>query len=193
MACRRGPFVTSTGEPGAWLRGGLLPRRQLHCITGRGCWRFRSPGAFREPPSRKTVEGMRLLVFITVMVAASATFVVQAIGERQTPPPVGQTPSTPRDGKQVLGEEKTVQGQIRSINASEREITLTNGTQFVVPLGAPVKPLLLREGTTVIASYKEESGKNVLTALAVVAPSSPLSDSLGSSAPSPPGSPKRDP
>ena len=134
---------------------------------------------------------MRMLLFITIMVATSATFVVQATAERQTPPPVGQTPSTPRDRKQVLGEEKTVQGQIRSINASEREITLTNGTQFVVPLGAPVKPLLLREGTTVIASYKEESGKNVLTALAVVAPSSPLSDSLGSSAPPPPGSPKR--
>jgi len=125
-----------------------------------------------------------MLLFITVMVATSGTFVIQATAERQTPFPVGQTPSTPRDGKQ--GEEKTVQGQIRSINAAEREITLTNGAQFVVPLGAPVKPLLLREGTTVIASYKEESGKNVLTALAVVAPSSPLSDSPGSSAPPPP-------
>ena len=134
---------------------------------------------------------MRLLLLITVMVATSATFAAQARGERQTPPPVGQTQSTPRDGKPDLGEEKTVQGQIRSINASEREISLTNGTQFVVPLGAPVKPLLLREGTTVIASYREDSGKNVLTALAVVAPSSPLSDSPSSSAPPPPGSLRR--
>jgi hypothetical protein len=141
--------------------------------------------------SRKKVETMRMLLFITVMVATSATFMVQAIAERQTPPPVGQTPTISRDGKPDLGEEKTVPGQIRSINASEREITLTNGTQFVVPLGAPVKPLLLREGTTVIASYKEESGKNVLTALAVVAPLSPLSDSPGSSAPPPPGSLRR--
>jgi hypothetical protein len=146
---------------------------------------------FREPPKPKEVEGMRVLLFITVVLATSATFVVQAIAERPAPPPVGQTPSTPRAGKPDLEEEKTVQGQIRSIDASEREITLMNGMQLVVPVGAPVKPLLLREGTTVIASYKEESGKNVLTALAVVAPSSPLSDSPGSSAPPPPGSPKR--
>ena len=102
---------------------------------------------------------MRMLLFITVMVATSVTFVIQATAERQTPPPVGQAPSTPRDGKPDLREEKTVQGQIRSINASEREITLTNGTQFVVPLGAPVKPLLLREGTTVIASYQRIVGR----------------------------------
>jgi hypothetical protein len=134
---------------------------------------------------------MRMLLFIAVVTATFATFVVQAIGEMQAPPPVRETPSVQWEGESDSGEQKTVQGQIRSISASEREITLTNGTQLVVPVGAPVKPLLLREGTTVIASYKEESEKNVLTALAVVAPSSPLSDSPGSSAPPPPGSPKR--
>src|SRR5262249_27746101 len=98
---------------------------------------------------------MRMLLFITVMVATSATFMVQAIAERQTPPPVGQTPTTPRDGKPDLGEEKTVQGQIRSINAAEREIPMRSGSDFGVSVGGSVKCLFLRDGTFVSASCKE--------------------------------------
>ena len=48
------------------------------------------------------------------------------------------------------------------------EITLTDGTKLVAPPGAVIRPGLLTEGATVIASYREESGKNVMTELAVV-------------------------
>jgi hypothetical protein len=133
---------------------------------------------------------MKVLLFLAVVLATCASFVVEAIAQMQAPPPVRQTPSVQQEGKSDSGEEKTVQGQVKSIDAAEKEITLTNGTQLVVPPDAKIRPGMLREGTTVIAKYKEEGGKNVLTALAVVAPSPP-SDSPGSFSPLPSGRPEK--
>src|SRR5262245_28162567 len=132
---------------------------------------------------------MKVLLFLAVVTATCAAFVVDTMAQMRTPPPVGQTPSTQPEGKSDSGDEKTIQGQVGSIDASEKEITLTNGTQLVVPSGATLRPGVLREGMTVIAHYKEEGGKNVLTALAVVAPSAP-SDSPGASSPPPPRRPQ---
>src|SRR5215510_10867525 len=106
-------------------------------------------------------------LFIAVVVAISVIFVAEAIAQMQAPPPAGQKPSAPGVEKPAAGDEKTIQGQVRSIDSSEREITLVNGTKLVVPEGASIRPGVLKEGTTVIASYREENGKNVLTALAV--------------------------
>src|SRR5262245_66036381 len=133
---------------------------------------------------------MKVLLFLAIVIAGSAAFVVEAKAQMRTPLPVRQTPSTQPEGKPDSGEEKTIQGQVRSIDAAEKEITLTNGTQLVLPPDAKIRPGAIREGMTVIAHYKEEGGKNVLTALAVVA--QPPSEAPGSSSPVPPaGSPKR--
>src|SRR5262245_45348986 len=113
---------------------------------------------------------MRVWLFVAVVTATSATPLVEAVAQVQAPPPVRQAPSSQRERNAGSGEEKTVQGVVRSIDASEKEITLTNGTRLVVSPDAELKPGLLRKGTTVIANYKEEGGKNVLTAVVVVAP-----------------------
>src|SRR5262245_17420840 len=127
---------------------------------------------------------MKVLLFLVLATVTSVAFMAEAKAQMQTPPPVRQAPSTQPEGKRDAGVEKMVQGQVSSINASEKEITLTNGTQLVLPLDAQLRPGTLREGMTVIAHYKEEGGKNILTALAVVAPP-PSSDPPGASSPPP--------
>src|SRR5262245_11935132 len=114
---------------------------------------------------------MRELLILAVVVTTSVIFVAEATGQMSAPP-ARQSPSGP-EGKSDSGDEKTVQGQVRSFDAAEKEITLTNGTQLVLPPDAQIRPGVLREGMTVIAHYKEQGGKNVLTALTVVAPPSP--------------------
>jgi len=50
------------------------------------------------------------------------------------------------------GEEKRIEGQVRSINPSGTEIILTDGTRLVTPPGAALRPGALAEGSNVIAS-----------------------------------------
>jgi Protein of unknown function (DUF1344) len=132
-------------------------------------------------------------LLIAMVVASSAALVAQSMAQTQAPPSTRQQSPTPRGEAPALGSEKTVQGQVQSIDPSEREITLTDGTTLVLPPGAALKPGALRAGTTVIASYREEQGKNVLTALALADPSAPPEPRQpGSSSPPGPGdSPKR--
>jgi NADPH-dependent 2,4-dienoyl-CoA reductase/sulfur reductase-like enzyme len=122
-------------------------------------------------------------LLIVILAAVSVAFVAQSMAQTRQPSP------TPRGDTPASADEKMVQGQVRSIDPSEREITLTDGTTLVLPPGATLRPGALREGATVIARYREEQGKNVLIALALADPATP-----GSHAPSPapPGeSPKR--
>jgi hypothetical protein len=49
-------------------------------------------------------------------------------------------------------------------------VTFADGTKFTIPEGAKLSPDV-KEGATVVASYKEEAGKKVLTRIAVQPPS----------------------
>src|SRR5262245_26292807 len=125
----------------------------------------------------------RFNFLIVILAAIPAAFVAQSMAQTRQPSP------TPGADAPAPADEKMVQGQVRSIDPSQREITLTDGTTLVLPPGATLRPGALREGATVIARYREEQGKNVLTALALADPAVP-----GSRSPSPPSpgeSPKR--
>ena len=130
-----------------------------------------------------------------ILVMLSVTLATEAIAQTQAPPPVGQRPPPPATQMPAPEQEKRVEGQVKAINAARTEITLTDGTRLVAPPGAALKPGVLAEGMTVVASYKEESGEKVMTELAVKEPSaSPPTEpkTPGGSPTTPPGdSPKR--
>jgi Protein of unknown function (DUF1344) len=105
---------------------------------------------------------------VTALVAilVSMTFVVEATAQRQAPP--AAEPSTPSRSEPTQGQPvKTVEGQVESVDSSLTVLTLTDGTRLVTPPGVEFKPGAITEGMTVIASYREENGTNVLTDLAV--------------------------
>jgi hypothetical protein len=103
---------------------------------------------------------MRTLALL-VAILASVTLVAEAGAQTQVPPPrIGeQTPAQ--------GAEKTVEGQVGSVDSSRTAITLTDGTKLVTPPGATIRPGALVEGMIVIASYREENGEKVLTEITV--------------------------
>jgi hypothetical protein len=93
------------------------------------------------------------------------------------------------------GEEKRIEGQVRSVDPSGTEITLTDGTKLATPPRTVLRPGVITEGMAVIASYREENGRKILTALAVKQPAAspptvPRSPDGPSTAP-PSGSPKQ--
>jgi hypothetical protein len=98
-----------------------------------------------------------VMVVSAVVVAGSAV-----------PAALAQAPATPgAKPSQRGGEEKIVQGQVKSIDPAGTELTLTDGMRLVAPPGAMITPGAVTEGMAVIASYREENGENVLSALAV--------------------------
>jgi hypothetical protein len=77
----------------------------------------------------------------------------------------------PRAEKPAAGEQK-VEGQVRSIDPSKKEMTLADGAKFTIPAETKLPPEVKR-GATVTSSYKEEAGKKVLTAVEVQPAASP--------------------
>jgi hypothetical protein len=115
------------------------------------------------------MEIFKLLV--AVLVTASGAFIGEAIAQPQAPPPAGQRPPPTGPQTPTRGEEKRVEGQVKSVHPSGTEIMLTDGTRLVTPPGAVLRPGVLAEGATVIASYREENGNKVLTDLELKEPS----------------------
>jgi hypothetical protein len=138
----------------------------------------------------------KTLVAIPVM--AAVIFVAQAAAQTQAPP-AGQSPpsgaQTPAPQTPAPQEDRIVRGEVGSIDPAGTAITLTDGTKLVTPPGASIRPGVLKEGMTVIASYKEENGEKVMSELAVADPSaSPPTEPRSPGEPSPappPASPKR--
>jgi len=111
----------------------------------------------------------KMLVAISVAVSAHF-FVADVLAQRpQAPPPTGQRPARSGLETPTQGSEKSVEGQVQSVNPSGTEITLTDGTTLMTPPGAAIRPGVL-EGFTVVASYREENGKKVLTHIALKEP-----------------------
>jgi len=127
-------------------------------------------------------------MLVAIAMAASANvFVAEALAQRpEAPPPSGQRP--PPSGRETpaLGAEKTVEGRVKSVDPSGTEITLTDGTTLMTPQGTAIQPGVLAEGSTVVASYREENGRNVLTELALKEPASSPSTTPTPSAPTAP-------
>jgi Protein of unknown function (DUF1344) len=122
-------------------------------------------------------------MLVAIAVATSANFfVAEALAQRpEAPPPTGQRPPPSGVETPALGAEKRVEGQVKSVNPSGTEITLTDGTTLMTPRGAAIRPGVLAEGSTVVASYREEDGRKVLTDLALKEPAaSPTAPPRGS-------------
>jgi len=78
---------------------------------------------------------------------------------------------------QAQAEEKILVGQVQSVDETGTEITLTDGTKLLTPLGSVIRPRALQEGTMVVAMYLEENGDKIVTKLSLKqsepAPSTP--------------------
>jgi hypothetical protein len=118
---------------------------------------------------------------VAIAMVASAVVVAGSA----VPAALAQTRATPGAQPSQRGEEKIVQGQVKSIDPAGTELTLIDGMRLVAPPGAMITPGAVTEGMAVIASYREENGENVLTALAVEETSaSPRSNPRSPDAPS---------
>ena len=118
------------------------------------------------------IESMEVCrVFTAIAMAASVTFVGGAMAQAQAPAPGEQRPPGAGQETPTQAEEKKVEGQVRSVDPSGTEITLTDGTKLTTPPRTALKPGVLAEGAIVVASYREENGKKVLTGLALKEPS----------------------
>lgn len=109
---------------------------------------------------------------VVIAVAVAANFSVAGVSA-QSPanqPPAAQTPPSTTADTPTLGAEKRIEGQVKSINPAGTEITLTDGTTLVTPAGATIEPGILSEGSTIVASYREQNGNNVLIELAMREP-----------------------
>jgi Protein of unknown function (DUF1344) len=104
---------------------------------------------------------------IFVAILASVTFVAEARAQTQVPPPAGQSSPPLDDQTPARGAEKTVEGQVGSVDPSRTELTLTDGTKLVTPPGVVIRPGALTEGMIVVASYRELNGEKVMTGIAV--------------------------
>jgi Protein of unknown function (DUF1344) len=102
----------------------------------------------------------RFKTLVVIAMTAATVFVAEV--RAQAPP----TPEPPK-----AGEEKIVQGQVKTIHPAGTELTLADGMRLVAPPGAMITPGAVTEGMRVIASYREQDGENVLTELAVEEPS----------------------
>jgi hypothetical protein len=99
-------------------------------------------------------------MLVAIAVAASANFfVAEALAQRpEASPPKGQRPTPSGVGTPTLGPEKSVEGQVQSVNASGTEITLTDGTTLMTPLGAAIRPGVL-EGFTWLPAIERRTGQ----------------------------------
>ena len=62
-------------------------------------------------------------------------------------------------------QEKTLVGQVQSVDETGTKITLTDGTKLLTPLASVIRPRALQEGTMVVAMYLEENGDKIVTKL----------------------------
>jgi hypothetical protein len=69
---------------------------------------------------------------------------------------------------QAQAEETILVGQVQSVDETGTKITLTDGTKLLTPPGSVIRPGALREGTMVVAMYREENGDKILTKLSLM-------------------------
>ena len=120
-------------------------------------------------------------ILVAIVIAASVGLAAETVAQTQRPPGA-EKPSTPGAEKPATAEQK-VEGRVQSIDPSKKEMTLADGTKFTIPAGTKLPPDV-KAGATVTASYKEEAGKKILTAVEVQPAASPPTQP-------PAGAPKR--
>jgi hypothetical protein len=64
-------------------------------------------------------------------------------------------------------QEKMLVGQVQSVDETGTQITLTDGTKLLTPLGSVIRSRAFQEGTMVVAMYLEENGDKIVTKLSL--------------------------
>ncbi len=133
---------------------------------------------------------MRVLDSVTAAIAVTVSLmsVTEALAQVPSAPPPTQRAPAPGAESPTPGEEKTIEGEVRSVHPSGTELTLTDGTTLSTPPGAAIRPGVLAEGAIVVASYREENGKKILTGLMLKEPATSPPASPGA-----PGTPRTPP
>jgi len=70
-------------------------------------------------------------------------------------------------GAPAAGAMQQVEGKIKSVDSSGRMLTLEDGTQLTIPPTVNVPRGTLKEGAMVKASFEENGGQKIVTALEV--------------------------
>ncbi len=112
----------------------------------------------------------RIVAVLTALVlAAPVVSSAEAIAQTYQPgaPPAG--PKAPAEKPQAPAPEKEqeIQGKIKSVDPSGKEVTLEDGTKLMLPDQVKVNRNLLKEGATVKARFKEEGGQKVVIRITV--------------------------
>ena len=68
-------------------------------------------------------------------------------------------------------EAKEVQGKVKSLDRSEKNVTLEDGTKLMIPESIKLTSGALKKGAMVIAMYEEKDGQKVVTSILVQPPS----------------------
>jgi hypothetical protein len=65
-------------------------------------------------------------------------------------------------------QEKMLVGQVQSVDETgTQQITVTDGTKLLTPLGSVIRSRAFQEGTMVVAMYLEENGDKIVTKLSL--------------------------
>jgi hypothetical protein len=78
--------------------------------------------------------------FATMVVAATAIFVAGAMAQTQPSPPAQQTPPAAAEGRPTPGEEKMIEGQVRSVGPSNVLTELALKEPAASPFGGSSSP-----------------------------------------------------
>ena len=62
---------------------------------------------------------------------------------------------------------QTIEGKIMTVDPSGKMVTLYDGTNLMIPTDVKVKRDTLKNGVTVIATYVEQGGQNVVNSIEV--------------------------
>ncbi len=96
-----------------------------------------------------------------VLLAASVLWAVDV--RAQAPQPAPQLPRP--GGSETPGEQKQVEGKIKSVDPDGGVIMLEDGTRLMIPASARLRRDALKEGTTVKVSYEERAGQKIITSI----------------------------
>ena len=108
--------------------------------------------------------------------ASTAATVASAVIAQARPQPAAQveTPAQAPARSQAtpgLGDQKQVEGKIKSVGPSAQSIIFEDGTTLVVPDSLAIRRSELKPGATIRAQYEERDGQKVITTITVHPPS----------------------
>ena len=102
---------------------------------------------------------MRVRVVGVVAIVGTLAMLGAAAAQYSAPaPPAATAPA---------GTEKSIDGTVKSLDASGKMLTLQDGTQLMIPADVKISRTELKAGATVRVSYEEKGGQKVVKHLEV--------------------------